>query len=542
MSPSADPRFAGGLEGMFEALLVEKDPERVLERLAEVTGETLEVDRSLIYEVRLDTEEAVALCEWLNPKIEVSATKATYPLAAFAGSDEYIRRTKTWMESHADAPHPAMASDGSADVLHGGMSIKSLLWYPFGFRETRYYVLVFNQVAAQREWRDDEREFVRAATKQVTLALEKVALMADRERAERALLEAQKLETIRTLAGGVAHDLGSHLGIVLGSIARVRRELAPTSPHRAMLREAEVAALEATTLSKQLVAYSGKGQFVVEAIDLTALVNRQSALLRTASRHVPISFELPAAPQWISADVTQLRRVVMNLVLNAAEAIGNGGGTIVVRVIGGDDVALEVEDTGPGMPAEVRARMFEPFFSTKGSSRGLGLAAVSGIVDAHGGTLSVETDLGKGTRVRATFTRVDALARPAEPSEAEPAGLLAGRVVLADDTENFRRTTANLLADMGLDVVSVSNGVDAVPAVRGADVLVMDWMMSPGGAETLRLAREAAPEIGIIVMSGYADGAMQVVCDARTTFLEKPFRLEELEAALRAVLRPPKSA
>lgn len=542
MDNDGDLRFARGLEGMFEALLVEKDPERVLQRLAEVTGQTLEVDRSLIYEVRLDTEEAAALCEWLNPKIDVSPTKATYPLAAFARSDEHIRRTRSWMESHVDAPHPAMASDGSAAVLHGAMSIKSLLWYPFGFRETRYYVLVFNQVTAKRIWLEEEREFVRKATKQVTLALEKVALMEDRARAERALLEAQKLETIRTLAGGVAHDLGTHLGIVLASISRVRRELAPTSALRAILREAEVAALEASALSKQLVAYSGKGQFVVEAIDLRALVNRQSALLRTAARNVPITFELPSAPQWISADVTQLRRVVMNLVLNAAEAIGTGKGKIVVRVIGGDDVALEVEDSGPGMTPEVRARMFEPFFSTKGSSRGLGLAAVSGIVVAHRGTLTVASEIGKGTRIRASFARVDALARPQDPGENEPAGMLAGKVVLADDTENFRRTTANLLGDMGLEVVSVSNGVDAVPALRDADVLVMDWMMAPGGAETLRLAREAAPEIGIIVMSGYADGAMQVVCDSRTTFLEKPFRLEELEAALRAVLRPPRSA
>lgn len=531
-----DPRHARGLEDMFEALLVEKDPERVLERLAEVTGRTLHVDRSLIYEVRLDAQEAAALCEWLNPAIDVSATKATYPLAAFAGSDAHLRSTKSWMESHADDPHPAMAADGSAEVLHGPMQIKSLLWYPFGFRDTGYYLLVFNQVAEKRTWREGEREFVQKATRQVMLALRQVALLEERSRAERALLEARQLETIRVLAGGVAHDLGSHLGIVLGSIGRIRREMVPTSPLLTMLREAEVAALEAAALSKQLVAYSGKGQLLVEPVDLRALVEQQRSLLRAAARSVPIAFEIGEAAQWISADATQMRQILMNLVLNAAEAIGNASGSISVRVRGVDVAVLEVVDTGPGMSPDVQARIFEPFFSTKGPSRGLGLAAVSGIVNAHRASVEIESAPGQGTTIRVSFARIDGGARAVSSSDIVPAGALAGKVVIADDNDNFRRTTAGLLGDMGLEIVAVSNGTDAIRELADADVLLMDWTMPPGGVETLRLARAAAPELGIIVMSGYTGEAMSLARDARTTFLEKPFRLEELEDALRKVL------
>jgi len=531
-----DPRHARGLEDMFEALLVEKDPERVLERLAEVTGRTLQVDRSLIYEARLDTQEAAALCEWLNPAIDVSATKATYPLTAFAGSDAHLRSTRSWMESHFDAPHPAMAGDGSAEVLHGPMQIKSLLWYPFGFRESRYYLLVVNQVTEKRSWLDAEREFVRKATRQVTLALRQVALLEERSRAERALLEARQLETIRVLAGGVAHDLGSHLGIVLGSIGRIRRELLPASTILTTLREAEVAALEAAALSKQLVAYSGKGQLLVEPVDLRALVEHQRSLLRAAARSVPIAFEIGESTQWISADATQMRQILMNLVLNAAEAIGNASGSITVRVRGTDVVVLEVADTGSGMSPEVQTRIFEPFFSTKGPSRGLGLAAVSGIVNAHRGALEVESAPGQGTTLRVTFSRIDGGARAASSSDIVPAGALSGRVVIADDNDNFRRTTVDLLRDMGLETIAVSNGTDAVAALADSDVLIMDWTMPPGGVETLRLARAAAPELGIIVVSGYTGEAMSLARDPRTTFLEKPFRLEELECALRSVL------
>ncbi|MBS2012460.1 MAG: response regulator [Deltaproteobacteria bacterium] len=542
---STDPH-ARGLEEMFEALLLEKDADVVLERLAAVTGQTLGVDRSLIFEVRLDTEEAAALCEWLNPNVDVAPTKATYPLSLFAGGDGQMRSTRTWIEGHADSPNPAMVADGSADVLHGSMSIQSLLWYPFGFRETRYYVLVFNQVVAKRTWLPSEIDFVRAATRQVTLALKQVALMEERARAERALLEAKKLETIRVLAGGVAHDLGSHLGIVLTSIARARREMSPTSPLLAILREAEVAALEASALSKQLVAYSGKGQFVVEPVDLRALVERQRSLLRSAARGVPIAFDIGESPQWIAADATQMRQILMNLVINAVEAIDGGSGSIHVRVGGSDVVLLEVRDTGPGIPAEVQSRIFEPFYSTKGPGRGLGLAAVSGIVDAHRGQLEVQSAPEAGTTVRVRFARIDGGGRAASTSDVVPAGALTGRVVLADDMENFRRTTAGLLEDMGLEVVSVSNGTDAVKVLGDADLLVMDWMMPPGGLETVRLAREISPGIGIIVMSGYASEAMSVARDEHTTFLEKPFRLEELEAALRMVLarssRPAKPA
>jgi len=319
-----ESRYARALEHMTEVLLTETDSARVLEGLVRITGETLNADRSLIYEARLATSEAVGWCEWLNPAVKVTATKATYPLAAFSGGDEHLRRTRAWMESHADAQHPAFVGDGSASVLHGRgprqMSIQSLLWFPFDFRESGYYILAFNQVTHRRVWSAREIDFLRIATRHAVLALMQIGLQAERAESQRTILEAQKAESIAVLAGGVAHDFNGLLGIVIGAVGRARSALGDASPLAPGLRDAERAAREAADLAKHLLAFAGGGQLVVETFDLVALAEEMLDLLRSAAPGLRLTFE-GDGPCMVRGDAGQLRQALMNFVVNAAEAI-----------------------------------------------------------------------------------------------------------------------------------------------------------------------------------------------------------------------------
>jgi CheY-like chemotaxis protein len=185
--------------------------------------------------------------------------------------------------------------------------------------------------------------------------------------------------------------------------------------------------------------------------------------------------------------------------------------------------------------------MFEPFFSTKGPSRGLGLAAVSGIVEAHHGTIDVKTEIGVGTSFTVTLPGIRPSLGSVTPSSPERSARveLHGTVLFADDSENFRRTAARLVADMGFQTIEVPDGTEAARVLEtraDIDVLVMDWRMPPGGKETLERARAVRPGLPVVVISGYAESALPFERDAITTFLAKPFVVDQLREALAHVL------
>lgn len=533
--------YARAWERMTDTLLTERDAASILESLARITGETLGVDRSLIFEVKFAEEVAIGLSEWLNPDVVVSPTKATYPLASFAGGDDEQRRTRRWLESHRDAPHPAFASDGSAEVLHGAMSIQSLLWYPFDFRDGGYYLLVFNQVTRRRSWRPEEIAFLRVVTRQVSLALLQISMHAERAQAERVLLEAQKAESIRVLASGVAHDFNSLFGIVLGALGRAQLGLGAGHPQLAPLRDAERATIEASVLAKHLLAFAGEGRFVVEAFDLAALTRDMQDLLRALAADVPMTFEIDG-PTFVRADAGQLRQVLVNFVINAKEAVDGAEGHITVRVAPHepDRVVLSVADDGRGMTDEVQRRMFDPFFSTKALGRGLGLAAVSGIVRTHGGEIRVDSGPGRGTTMTVLFPRERAPspARTPAPAPRERSPAL----LLVDDNDNFRRTCADILSDLGYAVEPCADGLAATRALEASpgrfDVVLLDWTMPRlSGAETFQRLRALDAELPIVIMSGYAESvASDHVQLDLAAFLEKPFTVDALQEALSRVL------
>ncbi|MBP7866589.1 MAG: PAS domain S-box protein [Acidobacteria bacterium] len=372
---------------------------------------------------------------------------------------------------------------------------------------------------------------------------------------------AQKMESLGVLAGGIAHDFNNLLTGILGNAELALLELGGEEPARDYLVQIEKITRHASELTRQMLAYSGKGHFVVHSLNLTTLVQDMANLLavsipKKCNLHYGFAGDIPP----IEADAAQLRQVVMNLILNAADAIGDQVGVIVVSTgrmfcdrswleacqfyaaaEPGEYAFLEVSDTGCGMDEETLQRIFDPFFTTKFTGRGLGLAAVLGIMRGHKGAIRIRTVHGEGTR----FTVLFPAGRPARPegaAEAEPAALRAprsGRVLLVDDEDSIREFAARMLAAQGFEVVCASNGLEALKTFReGPDrfsLVLLDLTMPlMGGEETLREIRQTRTDVPVILFSGYSvqeasERLSQLGADG---FLQKPFILRELLAAI----------
>ena len=245
----------------------------------------------------------------------------------------------------------------------------------------------------------------------------------DRRRLETRLQQAEKLESLGVLAGGIAHDFNNLLVGIMGHASLALIELPPNSPARSSIKNIELAAQRAAELTNRMLAYSGKGKFVIQRINLSELAKETMQLLATAiSRKIEVRYEFSDSLPQIEGDPSQLRQVVMNLITNASDAIGEHSGTIVIRtgevyvdreylattyldddLIEGSYAFLEVSDTGSGMDPDIQAKIFDPFFTTKFTGRGLGLAAVLGIVRGHRGAIKVESIPGRGTTFRVLF-------------------------------------------------------------------------------------------------------------------------------------------
>jgi CheY-like chemotaxis protein len=297
-----------------------------------------------------------------------------------------------------------------------------------------------------------------------------------------------------------------------------------------------------------LLAYAGGGQFVVETHDLAALVDEMQDLLRAAAGHIRLRFTT-VSPCPVKGDAGQLRQILINFVLNAAEAIDDqatGEINLSVKLDSSDPgaprVELEVRDNGRGMSPDVQRRILEPFFTTKTLGRGLGLAAVSGIVRSHGGELRVRSELEKGTTFTVRFPAVPMVDPVPRRVSSSPKAAAGAKLLLVDDNDNFRRMCASLLADLGYLALDMARGDEAIAHVRASmddvDAVVLDWTMpAPGGAETFARLRELRADLPIVIMSGYAEAAATALTrEGPTAFLEKPFTPDALDAAVRSVL------
>jgi PAS domain S-box-containing protein len=386
----------------------------------------------------------------------------------------------------------------------------------------------------------------------------------ERKAAEEALRRAAKEESLTVLAGGVAHDFNNLLAAMLGHVSLALRKLPPDGPARGHVEKAASTVQRAADLTRQMLAYSGRGHFVIQPADLGALVRENLPLLEVAlPKNVRLESRLAAELPLVDADVGQIQQVLMNLVINGAEAIGAGGGTVTVttglQTIGpGDDrfwrttgqplppanyVLLEVRDDGPGMDAETLSRIFDPFFSTKFTGRGLGLAAVLGIVKGHRGGLSVESEPGRGTVFRLLFapSREASVARPAA---ATAPGRERLRLLLIDDEEIVREMVTEVLESEGLEVVAAADGEQGIALFRKMaaeiNVVLLDLSM-PGltGEETFSRLSALRSDVPVILSSGYDRAEATRRFEGRTPsgFIQKPYRPDELLAEIRRCVR-----
>jgi len=379
----------------------------------------------------------------------------------------------------------------------------------------------------------------------------------ERKRTEEALGQAQKLESVGVLAGGIAHDFNNLLTAMTGHLSLARRGASgATATHLDMI---EQAVLKAADLTRQMLAYSGKGRFLIEPVEIGRVVTEVSDLLRiSVPPDVRLACELADDVPLVDADRTQVQQIVMNLITNAGEAICDAQGTIIVRVgkvdldeqtvrteLAGQNlrpgpaVLLEVEDSGRGMPAEIQARIFDPFFSTKESGRGLGLSALRGILKAHGAGIRIRSQVGAGTTFQIFFPASTAIRTAPVLSPRSLARRGQGAVLVVDDTQLVRTSLRGLIEHLGFEVLEASNGLEAIDVFRRHQQqiswVLMDLTM-PGmdGHATFLQLRDIDPNIIVILSSGWAktNVAARVASCPPAAFLAKPFSPEELETTL----------
>ncbi len=390
----------------------------------------------------------------------------------------------------------------------------------------------------------------------------------DRRVLEEQLRQAQKMEAVGKLAGGVAHDFNNLLNVILGYSTLALERLEPSDPVRKHIGEISKAADRAAALTRQLLAFSRKQVLEPKVLDLNAIVTEMDKMLRRLIREDIELVSLPAEGLGrVKADPGQVEQILMNLVVNARDAMPHGGnltietGNVVLdenyarqhlEVTPGPHVMLAVSDTGHGMAPEIRTRIFEPFFTTKeqGKGTGLGLATVFGIVKQSGGSIWVYSEPGQGTAFKVYFPRFE--------GDEQPAGLLkkasqilrgSETILLVEDEESLRRLAREFLEASGYRVIEAQNSSDALRISeqhQGPIHLMLTDVVMPGlgGQELAERLAPARPETKVLYISGYTEQAINQhgVLDAGAAFLQKPFTPDDLRRKVREVLEGVTSA
>ncbi|NTV49601.1 MAG: PAS domain S-box protein [Geobacteraceae bacterium] len=376
---------------------------------------------------------------------------------------------------------------------------------------------------------------------------------------EKQLLHAQKLESLGVLAGGIAHDFNNILTAIIGNAELALMRLNPESPVLENLHRIEQAAASAADLARQMLAYSGKGKFVIEAIDLNRMVEEMGHMLEVSiSKKAILRFNLTKPLPSIDADVTQIRQIIMNLVINASEAIGDRSGVIAIttgcvecdeaylRDIWLTDplpqglyVFMEIADTGCGMDKETLRKLFDPFFTTKFTGRGLGMAAVLGIVRGHKGAIKVYSEPDKGSTFKVLFPAGE---RPAEIFDGAAqieSWRGSGLVLLVDDEETIRGISSEMLKELGFTVVTATDGRDAVAIFKstpGISFVILDLTMPHmDGEQCFRELRQFDPNVRVIMSSGFSEHEVtqKFAGKGLAGFIQKPYKLSTLQDVIR---------
>ena len=380
---------------------------------------------------------------------------------------------------------------------------------------------------------------------------------------ERSLLHTQKLESLGVLAGGVAHDFNNLLTGILGNVELLSFEVSHQHTGHELLAQIQLSARRAAELTQQILAYAGKGRFVVEPLNINNLITEMPQLL-DALLPKTVSLQLRLAPSLlaIDADATQIRQVVLNLLLNAAEAMPPSGGAIYCatrtraldsstlagaysapELPAGEYIELEVRDNGMGMAHDTLARIFDPFFTTKFAGRGLGLAAVVGIVRGHGGAICVQSAMGAGTTFSILFppsATQAPMANPTQPKAWPASG--QGTVLIVDDEASIRLLLQRIFERQGFDVLTAADGQEGVDMLHAGDhnvicVLLDLTMPRLDGLSAFITMRQRSATVPIVVMSGYSAQSVseQFPSSEALYWLQKPFTVSDVWECMRHI-------
>ncbi|MCS3762945.1 CheY-like chemotaxis protein [Bradyrhizobium centrosematis] len=376
--------------------------------------------------------------------------------------------------------------------------------------------------------------------------------MNERTRVEETLRQAQKIEAIGQLTGGVAHDFNNLLMVISGGLDMLDRQTDPNRRRRLMDGMTQ-AAQRGASLTRQLLAFSRRQKLRPEPVDVAAQIGGMRELLdRSLRGDVHVEFDFPDSLWPVEVDPGELELVVLNLAVNARDAMPNGG-TIVVRgenlpglkddPISGDYVRLSVVDTGIGMAPDILSRVFEPFFTTKdvGKGSGLGLAQVHGFATQSRGTVRIQSEVGRGTSIELYLPRsfdVPSKERHLiDLTRIRPKKSNHGRILLVEDDDEVAALVGEMLGQLGYEVTRAASAAAALGALadgRSVDLIFSDIMM-PGGMNGVELAREIKKrrsDIPVLLTSGYAEASVHEAQRAGIQILAKPYHIDELAAAL----------
>ncbi len=525
-------------------------------------GEFVKADRVYLFRVQQEERRLLHAHEWCAPGIaprmpalpQISFDAIPFFLANYlSGQSMFVPRL--------DELAPSVDAEKAAAYLEG---VTSIFIVPLQCAGGVIGLLGIHTIGRELEWSPDTDTLLRNVAEVFANALSRKSAEEQHALLEAQILQSQKLESLGVMAGGIAHDFNNLLTAILGNAGLALMHCRGESQHKVFLERISDAARRAADLCERMLAYAGKARFSLEVLDVSALIEEMGQLLQVCvPKKAILQYNLTPGVAGIEADAAQIRQVVMNLVTNAADALSGEDGVISVATgkqfctpadfagayvredsAAGDYVYLEVADTGCGMDDGTAAHIFDPFYTTKFSGRGLGLAVVLGIVRSHHGVILVKTEKGAGTSFRIYFPASGKPpARQITASSASAAWKGQGTILVVDDEEIVRNIAASMLETFGFCVLTAGDGNEAIELFdqHGASIklVLLDLTMPKlDGHETLRLLRQRSSDIPVLLSSGYTEdnSVEHAAADGKTGFIHKPYAPAELAAKLQQLL------
>jgi len=547
----------------FLALSAEEVDDGIRRSMA-VVGSLGEADRSWLFSFNGSPRRITELYEWCNDGIEPYGERVRDATRHhFAWSHQFLGAGEVLHVPDA-AKLPAEAKVERAEMLRRG--VRSMLGIPLLFGDGLIGYLGFETIHAAKTWSGESITILRLVGEILMNALRRKRAEEELVESQRRLLQAQKMEAVGTLAGGVAHDFNNQLTVMLGNARYVQSRLGDDPNLCDAMLDLTHSAEHCAHLTRSLLAFSRRSTISPTALDVATVVSETRELIQPlipSSIEFEVSFGDEVAP--VSADPIQLQQVLVNLAVNARDAMPDGGKIVVAtanRRIDGNEatriglpspggyVEIAVCDDGTGMDEETCQRVFEPFFTTKamGQGTGLGLATAYGIVQESGGAIALESALGRGTTVRLLLPAATSTAAILEEEHATAFLEGSETLLLVEDERSVRRFVARALEERGYTVIEAENGEAGLGLGRRRaeeiDILVTDLEM-PGldGLDLARQLRVARPSLPVLLLSGYARDHLQQLDESLEgmRFLQKPFGEEMLLAEVSELLRAEKA-